>query len=482
MEAVLQQASDDAQKSRSEIDIATGGTGVAVGINGTDFHATPATASGPAFQSAPIQTDIQASLIPENERSVCFFCSRPARVSDLTAVNFVVNGQRRKVLACADDARTIQQGAAPQIQSINENGQQVPWFRSQNYNPYRDYGHTPNAGAGGNFAHPSGGFGSTAGISHGIAHSSAQPPPQPGYYGGGYGYGYSANYNWYSDMIFMNMLMASEPVPYPVYMDSGGMMTGDPAYAMAPPIDNFNNSYDGANGAYDGGYDMPGLNAPDNAAPDNSGWAAFDQMDATLGAYDVNDRRASMPIRTSVRQTQAAVPIGAAGRTRERRLTAAPTREAVSIRVPVSTPALVLTAAAASIPGAGTPAAGAATPDADKGMKMNENCIFCKIASKAIPVDAMFENEEFIAFRDQHPQAPVHVLLIPKAHYGSLLEVTDAGLLGRLMLAAQETAAALNLTEPGFRTVINTGENGGQTVFHLHVHLLGGRFMQWPPG
>ena len=289
MEAVLQQANDDAQKSRSEIDIATGGTGVAVGINGTDFHATPATASGPAFQSAPIQTDIQASLIPENERSVCFFCSRPARVSDLTAVNFVVNGQRRKVLACADDARTIQQGAAPQIQSINENGQQVPWFRSQSYNPYRDYGHQPNAGAGGNFAHPSGGFGSTAGISHGIAHSSAQTPPQPGYYGGGYGYGYGANYNWYSDMIFMNMLMASEPVPYPVYVDSGGMMTDNPAYAMAPPIDNFNNSYDGANGAYDGGYDMPGLNAPDNAAPDNSGWDAFDQMDASLGAYDVND-------------------------------------------------------------------------------------------------------------------------------------------------------------------------------------------------
>ena len=113
---------------------------------------------------------------------------------------------------------------------------------------------------------------------------------------------------------------------------------------------------------------------------------------------------------------------------------------------------------------------------------MDENCIFCKIASKAIPVEAVFENDEFIAFRDQHPQAPVHVLLIPKAHYGSLLAVRDEGLLGRLMLAAQQTASTLNLTHPGFRTVINTGENGGQTVFHLHVHLLGGRFMQWPPG
>ena len=113
---------------------------------------------------------------------------------------------------------------------------------------------------------------------------------------------------------------------------------------------------------------------------------------------------------------------------------------------------------------------------------MNEACIFCKIASKAIPVESIFENEEFIAFRDQHPQAPVHVLLIPKAHYSSLLDAQDAGVLGRLMQAVQQTATHLNLVEPGFRAVINIGENGGQTVFHLHVHLLGGRFMQWPPG
>ena len=113
---------------------------------------------------------------------------------------------------------------------------------------------------------------------------------------------------------------------------------------------------------------------------------------------------------------------------------------------------------------------------------MNETCIFCKIASGEIPVEPVYENEEFLAFRDMHPQAPVHVLLIPRAHYATLLDVPDAGLLGRALLAVQETAAALNLTEEGFRTVINTKDNGGQTVHHLHIHLLGGRFMQWPPG
>ena len=272
MEAVLQQASDDAQKSKTEIDLATGGTGVAVGVDGTDYHATPATANGAAFQSAPIQPDININSIPENERSVCFFCSRPARISDLTAVNFVVNGERRKVLACADDARTIQQGAAPQIQSIEENGQRIPWFRSSSYNPYRDYGHAPvAASSGGNFAHAPGGFGSAAGVSHGIAQSSARPvSPAPGYYGYGYGY----NYNWYSDAIFMRMLLAPEPVPYPVFINMNGGVTDDPGLALAPPIEDF--------GGGNIGYDLPGF------APENSGWDAFDQLDANMANYDVN--------------------------------------------------------------------------------------------------------------------------------------------------------------------------------------------------
>lgn len=113
---------------------------------------------------------------------------------------------------------------------------------------------------------------------------------------------------------------------------------------------------------------------------------------------------------------------------------------------------------------------------------MAENCIFCKLASREIPVQPVYEDEEFVAFHDLSPQAPVHVLIVPKAHFASLLEVTDSGLLGRGLEAVKNTAQKLNLTAEGFRTVINTGENGGQTIAHLHFHLLGGRFMQWPPG
>jgi histidine triad (HIT) family protein len=110
------------------------------------------------------------------------------------------------------------------------------------------------------------------------------------------------------------------------------------------------------------------------------------------------------------------------------------------------------------------------------------DCVFCKIASGQIPARLVFEDEEFVAFHDLKPQAPVHVLLIPKAHFSTLLEVQDAGLLGRALLAVSETARRLNVAEEGFRTVINCGDNGGQTVYHLHFHILGGRFLQWPPG
>lgn len=113
---------------------------------------------------------------------------------------------------------------------------------------------------------------------------------------------------------------------------------------------------------------------------------------------------------------------------------------------------------------------------------MSENCIFCKIAQKQIPVTPVFENEEFIAFYDLNAQAPIHVLVIPKTHVETIMELEGEGYMGRALQAVQETAKALNLTEEGFRTVINCRENGGQTVYHLHFHLLGGRFMQWPPG
>ncbi len=113
---------------------------------------------------------------------------------------------------------------------------------------------------------------------------------------------------------------------------------------------------------------------------------------------------------------------------------------------------------------------------------MSENCIFCKIASKQIPVEALYEDDNFIAFRDLAPQAPVHVLLIPKVHIETIMELSDPELMAGSIKAVQATAKALNLVEEGFRTVINCRENGGQTVYHLHFHLLGGRFMQWPPG
>jgi histidine triad (HIT) family protein len=113
---------------------------------------------------------------------------------------------------------------------------------------------------------------------------------------------------------------------------------------------------------------------------------------------------------------------------------------------------------------------------------MPQDCIFCKIARREIPVEPVFENEEFIAFRDMHPQAPVHVLLIPKQHFPTIMDVQDVALLGRALLAVQAAAAQLGIAEDGFRTVLNTRDNGGQTVYHVHWHLLGGRFMQWPPG
>ena len=110
------------------------------------------------------------------------------------------------------------------------------------------------------------------------------------------------------------------------------------------------------------------------------------------------------------------------------------------------------------------------------------DCVFCKIATGQIAVTPVFENGEFLAFRDMHPQAPVHVLLIPRAHFPTLMDMSDEGLLGRALLAAQQTATLLGIADEGFRVVLNTRDNGGQTVHHVHWHILGGRFMQWPPG
>jgi histidine triad (HIT) family protein len=114
---------------------------------------------------------------------------------------------------------------------------------------------------------------------------------------------------------------------------------------------------------------------------------------------------------------------------------------------------------------------------------MND-CIFCKIAAHELNAEIVYEDDEFLAFKDINTVAPVHVLLIPKEHLGSLLDV-EAGqsdLVARLLLTAAKVARQLGVAEEGFRTVINTGDNGGQTVHHLHLHLMGGRFMNWPPG
>lgn len=115
---------------------------------------------------------------------------------------------------------------------------------------------------------------------------------------------------------------------------------------------------------------------------------------------------------------------------------------------------------------------------------MPDDCIFCKIASGAIPSGKVYEDDEFYAFRDINPGAPTHVLVIPRRHIGSVTEAApeDEGMLGRLLLTANRVAESEGLVQDGFRYVINTGNWGGQSVFHLHLHVMGGRRLAWPPG
>lgn len=110
--------------------------------------------------------------------------------------------------------------------------------------------------------------------------------------------------------------------------------------------------------------------------------------------------------------------------------------------------------------------------------------IFEKIATREIPAKIIFETDEFLAFHDVHPQAPVHVLLVPKKPLERLAATTpgDAPLLGRMLGAIPTIAGQLGIAETGFRVIINNGPDGGETVPHLHIHLLGGRALQWPPG
>jgi histidine triad (HIT) family protein len=112
------------------------------------------------------------------------------------------------------------------------------------------------------------------------------------------------------------------------------------------------------------------------------------------------------------------------------------------------------------------------------------DCLFCKIVAGDIPSSKVYEDEELFAFDDITPQAPTHVLIVPRKHIDSLdkADASDRELLGKLMLAAADIAREKGFAEDGYRVVINTNENGGQTVFHLHVHLLGGRQFIFPPG
>ena len=113
-----------------------------------------------------------------------------------------------------------------------------------------------------------------------------------------------------------------------------------------------------------------------------------------------------------------------------------------------------------------------------------EDCIFCKIINKEIPASIVYEDERMIAFDDINPQAPVHVLLIPKEHYPSLNEIPEdkKDVLSHLILKAREIAQEKEIGERGYRIVLNTARESGQDVLHIHFHLLGGRQMSWPPG
>lgn len=111
-------------------------------------------------------------------------------------------------------------------------------------------------------------------------------------------------------------------------------------------------------------------------------------------------------------------------------------------------------------------------------------CLFCKIASKQIPSKMVFEDDDLFAFHDINPGAPTHILVIPKVHISSMNDVTPdhQALLGKLMLAARRAAEIAGIDKSGYRLVVNTGADAGQSVHHVHLHVLGGRPMAWPPG
>jgi histidine triad (HIT) family protein len=112
------------------------------------------------------------------------------------------------------------------------------------------------------------------------------------------------------------------------------------------------------------------------------------------------------------------------------------------------------------------------------------DCIFCKIASGEIPTDFVYEDDQVVAFRDLNPQAPTHVLVIPREHIATTNDLTpdNAGIVGRMVLTTKQVAEQEGIAERGYRMLLNYNTEAGQTVFHIHLHVLGGRAMGWPPG
>ena len=113
---------------------------------------------------------------------------------------------------------------------------------------------------------------------------------------------------------------------------------------------------------------------------------------------------------------------------------------------------------------------------------MSDDCLFCRIVRGELPAKLLAATEDCVAFRDIDPQAPVHILIIPRRHVGSLDELDDPMLLGRIGMLAARLAREEGIAESGYRTVINTRGDAGQSVAHIHMHLLGGRRLKWPPG
>ncbi len=110
------------------------------------------------------------------------------------------------------------------------------------------------------------------------------------------------------------------------------------------------------------------------------------------------------------------------------------------------------------------------------------DCIFCKIANNEIKADKVYEDNEIIAFNDINPKAPVHILIVPKKHIPTLNDLEDFSIIGKMFEVAVKLAKEKNIAKEGYRTVINCNSAGGQAVYHIHLHLLGGRTMEWPPG